>query len=68
MLGGLLFPKFAGKRAGFFTILASIACIITWSLFPAIGKVFFNQIGFYMLVVCGIVFIAVSLLDKEKVA
>lgn len=68
VLGGLLFPKFAGKRAGFFTILASIVCIITWSLFPAIGKVFFNQIGFYMLAVCGIVFIAVSLLDKEKVA
>lgn len=67
VLGGLLFPKFAGKRAGFFTILTSIICIVLWNLIPQLGAIFAGQVGFLMLVACGIVFIAASLLDKTKV-
>lgn len=67
VLGGLLFPKFAGKRAGFFTILTSIICIVLWNVFPGIGKIFAGQVGFLMLAACGAVFVIVSLVDSKKV-
>lgn len=67
VLGGLLFPKFAGKRAGFFTILTSIICIVLWNVFPGIGKIFAGQVGFLMLAACGAVFVIVSLVDSRKV-
>lgn len=67
VLGGLLFPKFAGKRAGFFTILTSIICIVLWNMVPQLGKIFAGQVGFLMLVACGAVFIIVSLIDSKKV-
>lgn len=66
VIGGLLFPGFTGKRAGFFTVLASIAAILAWNFVPALASVFKN-IGFFMLVVCGVVFLLTSLLDREKV-
>lgn len=67
VLGGLLFPKFAAKRAGFFTILTSIICIVLWNVFPGIGKIFAGQVGFLMLAACGAVFVIVSLVDSRKV-
>lgn len=68
VLGGLLFPRFAGKRAGFFTILTSIVCIILWNVVPQLGDIFFGQVGFLMLVACGVVFVVASIFDKEKIA
>lgn len=67
VVGGVVFPKFAGKRAGFWTVVASIVAIILWNTVPALAGIFFN-VGFFMLAVCAVVYIAVSLLDKEKVA
>ncbi|MCI2106741.1 MAG: sodium:solute symporter family protein [Intestinimonas sp.] len=67
VVGGLLLPKFTGRRAGFWTVLASIAAIVAWNLCPTLARSF-HSIGFFMLAVCGVVFVAVSLLDREKVA
>ncbi len=66
VIGGLLFPNFTGRRSGFWTILASIISIIAWNLVPQLKPVF-NNVGFFMLAVCGAVFIISSLLDPIKV-
>ena len=66
VVGGLLFPKFASKKAGFWTVMASIIAILLWNMVPSLAGIFFN-IGFFMLAVCAVVYIGISLLDKEKV-
>lgn len=66
VIGGLLFPGFTGKRAGFLTVLASIVAILAWNLIPALATVF-KSVGFFMLAVCGAVFVLTSLMDREKV-
>ena len=66
VVGGLLFPRFTGKRAGFLTVLSSIAAILAWNLAPGLAGIFKN-IGFFMLTVCGVTFIVSSLLDPVKV-
>lgn len=66
VVGGLLFPNFTGKRAGFYTVLSSIAAIIAWNLFPGLAGTFIN-VGFFMLAVCGLVFVLMSITDSNKV-
>ena len=66
VIGALLAPKFSSRKAGFWTILASIAAIITWNVVPSLTGVF-HSIGIFMVIVCGIVFIAISVLDKNKI-
>ncbi len=66
VIGALLAPKFTGKKAGFLTILASIIAIILWNTVPSLGGIF-KSVGIFMVIVCGVVFIAVSIFDKEKV-
>ena len=67
VVGALLFPKFSGKNAGFWTIFASIVSIILWNTVPALPPMFFKSIGIFMLLVCGAVFIIISAFDKDKV-
>ncbi len=67
VVGALLFPKFSGKKAGFWTILASIVSIVVWNVSAAVHPIFFNSIGIFMLLICGVVFITISMFDKEKV-
>lgn len=66
VIGGLLCPKFSSRKAGFWTIMASIVSIVAWNVVPALVPVFKN-VGFFMLAVCGAVFILISLVDPEKV-
>ena len=66
VIGALLAAKFSSRKAGFWTILASIAAIITWNVVPSLTGVF-HSIGIFMVIVCGIVFIAISVLDKNKI-
>lgn len=66
VIAGLWFPKFASKNAGFFTIISSVLAAGAWLLFPNIHKIFLD-IGYWMIVVSGVTFITVSLLDKSKV-
>lgn len=66
VIGGLLCPKFSNRKAGFWTIMASIVSIVAWNMVPALVPVFKN-VGFFMLAVCGAVFILISLVDPEKV-
>lgn len=66
VIGGLLCPKFSSRKAGFWTIMASIVSIVAWNMVPALVPVFKN-VGFFMLAVCGAVFILISLVDPEKV-
>lgn len=66
VVGALLFPGFSGKKAGFWTIMASIISILVWNAVPGLLPVF-KSIGIFMLVVCGVVFITISLFDREKV-
>lgn len=66
VIGGLLCPKFSSRKAGFWTIMASIVSIVAWNMVPAMVPVFKN-VGFFMLAVCGAVFILISLVDPEKV-
>lgn len=66
VIGGLLFPGFSSRKAGFWTIMTSIISIIVWNFVPALVP-FFKSIGIFMLVTCGAVFILISLLDSEKV-
>ncbi len=66
VIGGLLFPKFSSRKAGFWTIMASIVSIVAWNVIPALAPIF-NNVGFFMLAVCGAVFILISLVDSEKV-
>ncbi|CDD55938.1 putative uncharacterized protein [Clostridium sp. CAG:43] len=46
--------------------MASIVSIVAWNMVPALVPVFKN-VGFFMLAVCGAVFILISLVDPEKV-
>ena len=66
VIGCLLCPKFSSRKAGFWTIMASIVSIVAWNMVPALVPVFKN-VGFFMLAVCGAVFILISLVDPEKV-
>lgn len=66
VVGGLLFPRFTGKRSGFWVILTSIAAIIAWSVCPPLTLIFKN-IAFFMLAACGLVYVVASLLDPVKV-
>lgn len=66
VIGSLLAPRFTSKKAGFWTILASIVAIVLWSTVPALTAVF-KSVGIFMLVVCGVVFLAISMVDKEKI-
>ncbi|WP_409969416.1 sodium:solute symporter family protein [Bengtsoniella intestinalis] len=68
VIGGLLCPKFTGKKAGFTTILASLIGIVVWNTVPVIKPYFASQVGFFMLAVCVITFVVTSVLDKEKLA
>ena len=40
VIGGLFCPRFTSRKAGFFTILISIASIILWNIAPSIAEVF----------------------------
>ena len=67
VLGGLCFSKFAGKNAGFFTILVSVLSAGAWLFVPGIQNVF-SDVGYLMLLTTGVTFIVVSLFDKNKVS
>lgn len=66
VIGGLLFPGFSSRKAGFWTIMTSIISILAWNFIPALAPLF-KSIGIFMLITCGAVFILISLLDGEKV-
>lgn len=66
VIGGLLFPAFSSKKAGFWTIMTSLVSIVAWNMVPALSPMF-KSIGLFMLATCGAVFIAISLVDGEKV-
>lgn len=66
VIGGLLFPQFSSKKAGFWTIMVSILSILAWNLVPQLTPIF-KSIGLFMLTTCGIVFLCISLFDREKV-
>lgn len=66
VIGGLLFPGFSSRKAGFWTIMTSIVSIIAWNIVPALTPVF-KSIGLFILATCGAVFIIISLVDSEKV-
>lgn len=63
---GLWCPIFAGKNAGFFTIVSSVLAAGAWIIFPGLHDIF-KDIGYLMIVVSGLTFIFVSLIDKNKV-
>lgn len=63
---GLWCPRFAGKNAGFFTIVSSVLAAGAWIIFPGLHDIF-KDIGYLMIVVSGLTFIFVSLIDKNKV-
>ncbi len=64
--GALIAPGFSGRRAGFWTILASLISIILWSAVPALTPIF-KSVGIFMVAVCGVVFAVISIFDKDKV-
>ncbi|MPM97161.1 hypothetical protein SDC9_144334 [bioreactor metagenome] len=66
VIGALLAPKFTSKKAGFWTILASIIAIVLWNSVPSLAGIF-KSVGIFMVVVCGIVFIVISAIDKDKI-
>lgn len=66
VVAGLWCPKFSSKNAGFFTILSSVFAVVAWLEFPALHDMF-KDIGYWMLVVSGITFVVISLLEKNKV-
>ena len=66
VIGALIAPKFTSKKAGFCTILASIVAIILWNFVPSLTGIF-KSVGIFMVIVCGIIFVAISIFDKEKV-
>ena len=67
VLGGLCLSKFAGKNAGFWTILVSVLSAGAWLFMPGIQNVF-SDVGYLMLLTTGVTFIVVSLFDKNKVS
>lgn len=66
VIGALLAPGFTSKKAGFWTILASIIAIILWNCVPSLAGIF-KSVGIFMVIVCGVVFIGISAVDKEKI-
>ena len=66
VLGGLCLSKFAGKKAGFFTILVSVLSAGAWLFVPGIQNVF-SDVGYLMVLTTGITFTVVSIFDKNKV-
>ncbi len=66
VIGGLWFPKFSSKKAGFLTILASLFAAAAWLLVPSLHGVF-KDIGYWMLVVSSVTFVVVSMVDKNNV-
>lgn len=66
VIGALLAPRFSSKKAGFWTILASIIAIILWNTMPSLA-VTFKSIGIFMVIVCGAVFIIISAINKDKI-
>ncbi len=54
------------KNAGFFTILSSVFAAGAWLIFPSLHEIF-KDIGYWMMAVSGITFIAISLVEKNKV-
>jgi len=66
VIGALLAPKFSSKKAGFWTILASIVAILLWNTVPSLA-VTFKSIGIFMVIVCGAVFIVISAVNKDKI-
>lgn len=66
VIGALLAPKFSSRKAGFWTILASIIAIILWNFVPSLTGIF-KSVGIFMVIVCGVVFIIISAVDKDKV-
>ncbi|WP_434798966.1 sodium:solute symporter family protein [Terrisporobacter vanillatitrophus] len=66
VVAGLWFPKFSSKNAGFFTILSSVFAAGGWLVLPALHDIF-KDIGYWMIVVSGITFIVISLVEKNKV-
>ena len=66
VLGGLCLSKFAGKNAGFFTILVSVLSAGAWLFVPGIQNVF-SDVGYLMLLTTGVTFVVVSIFDKNKV-
>ncbi len=67
VIGALLFPRFTSQKAGLWTIVASIAAIIAWKVVPGLVNIF-QSVGIFMVIVCGVVFLGISLVDQEKVA
>lgn len=66
VIGALLAPKFTSKKAGFWTILTSIIAILLWNSIPSLAGIF-KSIGIFMVIVCGVVFITISAIDKDKI-
>ena len=50
VIGALLAPKFSSKKAGFWTILASIIAIILWNFVPSLTGIF-KSVGIFMVIV-----------------
>lgn len=66
VIGALIAPGFSSKKAGFWTVLASIIAIVLWNFVPSLTGIF-KSVGIFMVIVCGVVFIVISAVDKEKV-
>lgn len=66
VVAGLCFPKFAGKRAGFWTIVISIVSILVWNMVPEVA-VIFKDIAYFMCTTCLVTFFGISLFDSQKV-
>ena len=66
VIAGLWWPKFSSKNAGFFTILSSVFAAGAWLLFPELHDVF-KDIGYWMILVSGVTFVGISLIEKNKV-
>lgn len=66
VVAGLWCPKFSSKNSGFFTILSSVFAAGTWLVFPLLHSIF-KDIGYWMILVSGIIFITISLIEKNKV-
>ena len=66
VIAGLWCPKFSSKNAGFFTILSSVFAAGAWLLLPSLHSIF-KDIGYLMILVSGVTFIVISLIEKNKV-
>ena len=66
VVAGLWCPKFAGKNAGFLTIVSSVIAAGAWLFVPALHDIF-KDVGYLMLLVTGTTFVLSSILDRNKV-